>query len=147
MRQRASQVGFGIDLAPRDRAAKDDTPEERKREFEERWKKGGFGFLGAYNDIVLDEVANQSAQEFVREKIRAVVKDPKVAELLTPKTTIGCKRLCLDTNYFETFNRPNVTLDRRLAVADRGDHRRRRARRRQGVRGRLRWCSPPDSTP
>jgi cyclohexanone monooxygenase len=110
LRQRASQVGFGIDLAPRDRAAKDDTPEERKREFEERWKKGGFGFLGAYNDIVLDEVANQSAQEFVREKIRAVVKDPKTAELLLPKTTIGCKRLCLDTHYFETFNRSNVTL-------------------------------------
>jgi cyclohexanone monooxygenase len=110
LRQRASQVGFGIDLAPRDRTAKEDTPEERRREFETRWQKGGFGFLGAYSDIVTDSVANDSAQEFVREKIRQVVKDPAVAELLLPKTTIGCKRLCLDTNYFETFNRDNVTL-------------------------------------
>jgi cyclohexanone monooxygenase len=110
LRKRAAAVGFGIDLAPRERAAKEDTPEERRREFEARWRKGGFSFLGAYNDIVLDETANQAAQEFVRDKIREVVKDPAVAELLTPRTTIGCKRLCLDTNYFETFNRPNVSL-------------------------------------
>jgi cyclohexanone monooxygenase len=110
LRQRASQVGFGIDLQPSERSALEDTPEQRKREFEARWQKGGFSFLGAYGDLVFNAEANQAAQDFVREKIRSVVKDPAVAEILSPTTTIGCKRLCLDTEYFETFNRPNVTL-------------------------------------
>ena len=110
LRRRASQVGFGIDLAPSERLAKEDTPEDRRREFEARWRKGGFTYLGAYADLVFDQEANDAAAEFVREQIRSVVEDPAVAELLCPKTTIGCKRLCLDSGYFETFNRPNVSL-------------------------------------
>ncbi|HVR28368.1 MAG TPA: NAD(P)/FAD-dependent oxidoreductase [Thermoanaerobaculia bacterium] len=110
LRRRASQVGFGIDLAPSERLAAEDSAQERRREFEARWRKGGFSFLGAYADLVFDRESNDAAAEFVREKIRSVVKDPKVAELLCPDTTIGCKRLCLDTGYYETFNRPNVTL-------------------------------------
>src|ERR1043166_5761413 len=52
----------------------------------------------------------KSPADFVRGKIREIVKDPKTAELLSPKNIIGCKRLCVDTGYWETFNRPNVTL-------------------------------------
>lgn len=53
---------------------------------------------------------NETAAEFVRDKIRATVRDPEVAALLSPRNVIGCKRLCVDTGYYETFNRPNVTL-------------------------------------
>ena len=53
---------------------------------------------------------NQVAAEFVREKIRAVVDDPATAELLSPRTMVGCKRLCIDTHYFETYNQPHVHL-------------------------------------
>ena len=84
--------------------------EERRAEFERRWAMGGFTFLGSFNDLALDKSANDMAAEFAREKIRAIVADPAVAELLSPKQVIGCKRLCLDTGYFETFNRPNVHL-------------------------------------
>ena len=59
---------------------------------------------------MVDQEANDTAAEFVRDKIREKVRDPKLAELLTPKNTIGCKRLCVDIGYYETFNRPNVSL-------------------------------------
>jgi len=85
-------------------------PEEREREFESRWNIGGFTFVGAFGDTSTNPDANKFAADFVRDKIREKVHDPKVAEMLMPKTHIGCKRICLDTNYFETFNRPNVHL-------------------------------------
>jgi cyclohexanone monooxygenase len=85
--------------------------EERLRTFEERWKMGGFAFLAAFEDVTLDERANELAAEFVRGKIRAVVDDPRVAELLAPQDhPIGSKRICVDTDYYSTFNRPNVHL-------------------------------------
>jgi cyclohexanone monooxygenase len=85
--------------------------EEREREYSARWSKGGANFMHAYNDIALNLKANETAAEFVRRQIRAIVKDPAVAETLTPRNhPIGTKRICVDTGYFETFNRPNVTL-------------------------------------
>ena len=85
-------------------------PDERERVYEERWEQGGLPFLGAFIDLLFDRNANETAAEFVRNKIREIVKDPDVAERLMPKTVIGCKRLCVDTGYFETFNRANVEL-------------------------------------
>jgi cyclohexanone monooxygenase len=64
----------------------------------------------AFNDMFRSEESNRYAQEYARERIRAVVTDPNVAELLCPQHHIGTKRTCTDTNYFETFNRPNVEL-------------------------------------
>jgi cyclohexanone monooxygenase len=66
--------------------------------------------MAAFSDLLLDERSNKAAADFVRARIREAVKDPKTAELLSPKNIIGCKRLCVDTGYWETFNRPNVTL-------------------------------------
>src|SRR5262249_35456252 len=80
------------------------------QEYERRWQHGGLSFLGAYKDLMVDQAANDTAADFVRNKIRQRVRDPAVAELLVPKNTIGCKRLCIDIGYFETFNRPNVRL-------------------------------------
>jgi len=84
---------------------------ERHRVYEERWQAGGSTFVGAFRDLFTSREANDTAAEFVREKIRQIVKDPEVAELLAPKDyPIGTKRICVDSHYFETFNRENVTL-------------------------------------
>ena len=88
----------------------DVTPEEVERVLEERWNYGGLGFVGGFVDTILNPVANEVVAEYVRNKIRMTVKDPEVAELLCPDTIIGCKRLCVDTGYYETFNRDNVHL-------------------------------------
>ena len=101
---------FGSNFPRNEASALDATSEEREREFEVRWQRGGLGFLGAYGDLILNAQANETAAEFVRAKIRQTVRDPAVAELLTPKQVIGCKRLCIDSGYFESFNRPNVRL-------------------------------------
>jgi len=86
------------------------SPEQRERAFEARWQTGGLYYLRAFNDLILDDKANRMAAEFVRQKIAATVRDPAVARLLQPRQPIGCKRLCIDSGYFETFNRPNVRL-------------------------------------
>ncbi|CAF3747044.1 unnamed protein product [Rotaria sp. Silwood1] len=87
------------------------TPEERLQEYEKQWQKGSLNFLGSFNDLVLNQEANDTAAEFLRNRIREIVKDPVVAKKLLPHGfPLGAKRLCLDTNYFETFNRNNVTL-------------------------------------
>ena len=86
--------------------------EERDAQYEKKWAEGGsISFLYSYTDLLVNKESNDTASEFVRNKIRAIVKDPKTAELLAPKDhPIGTKRLCLDTNYYETYNRANVTL-------------------------------------
>ena len=86
--------------------------EERDRLYEELWDYGGFKFLlSSYSDLILNREANETAAEFVRGKIREIVKDPVTAEKLSPRThPIGTKRPPIDTDYYETFNRDNVTL-------------------------------------
>ena len=84
---------------------------EREAEFEKRWAHGGFCFLVSFVDLVTDREANASAAEFVYRKIRGQVHDPVVAELLCPKEhPFGTKRMCVDTGYYKTYNRDNVTL-------------------------------------
>ena len=99
-----------ITVNPGMKSALEVSEEERTKEYQERWEKGFHGFLAGYTDIGLNEDANETAAEFVRSKIRETVKDPATAEILSPKNAIGCKRLCADTNYFETYNRDNVLL-------------------------------------
>jgi cyclohexanone monooxygenase len=86
-------------------------PERRKREYEARWAYGGVAIYGACADMFGDKAANDTVAEFVRGKIDEIVKDPKTAEKLKPRTyAIGGKRICVDTGYYATFNRDNVTL-------------------------------------
>ena len=67
--------------------------------------------MATYNNLALDKAANDTAADFVREKIAEIVKDPQTAKLLQPDNhPIGSKRICVDTDYYATFNRPNVTL-------------------------------------
>jgi cyclohexanone monooxygenase len=90
-----------------------ETPEaERQAVYERIWKLGGLRFFAeTFSDLITDKAANETAAEFVRAHIRAVVKDPEVAERLIPRShPIATKRPPLDDDYYETFNRPNVTL-------------------------------------
>ena len=107
---RATMVGFGSRLPLPEPSALAVDEADRVRVFEARWERGGLSFLGAFADVPFDAKANETAAEFVRSKIGEIVADPATAELLTPTQVIGCKRLCIDSGYFETFNRPNVRL-------------------------------------
>jgi len=94
-----------------DRGALDDGDNERRAKYEARWSRGGLTFMSVYNNLALDRAANDTAADFVRDKIAEVVKDPQTAKLLQPNNhPIGSKRICIDTEYYATFNRPNVTL-------------------------------------
>jgi cyclohexanone monooxygenase len=111
-RAEARETGFGIRMVePREIPALEADPQEVRAELERRWRIGGFALLGAYNDLLASEAANAVVAEFVRGKIREIVKDPAKAEKLAPKSfPIGTKRLCVDTDYYATFNRENVDL-------------------------------------
>jgi len=110
-RRHARTLRTGIDYPLNPVSALAVSEEERRREYEARWAAGGTAFMAAFSDLLLDEAANETAAEFVREKIRATVRDPATAEALCPKDhPIGTKRICVDSGYYETFNRANVTL-------------------------------------
>jgi cyclohexanone monooxygenase len=110
-RRRAREMRNAIYLDLNDKSALDATEEERRREYEARWRAGGLPFMAAFNDLIANQASNDTAAAFVRAKIRALVREPAVAECLTPMDhPIGTKRICLDTGYFDTFNRANVTL-------------------------------------
>jgi cyclohexanone monooxygenase len=103
---------FGVPLADPTTSALELSAEEARAELEKRWQYGGAaGFMLAFTDTLVDADANEVVAEFVRDKIRATVKDPVVAEKLCPTTyPIATKRICVDIDYFETYNRDNVTL-------------------------------------
>jgi cyclohexanone monooxygenase len=101
----------GIYTEMPDRGALDDGDNERRARYEQRWQRGGLTFMSVYNDLALNKPANDTAADFVRERIAEIVSDPETARLLQPTSyPIGTKRICIDTDYFATFNRPNVTL-------------------------------------
>ncbi len=111
LREAARYSQIGIPFESCDKSAKLVPADERERDYEAAWADGGFNFVMAYPDLLTDIESNRTASDFVERKIRAVVKDPTVAALLTPKDLpLGTKRLCVDTGYYETFNRDNVTL-------------------------------------
>ncbi len=110
-RQRARMLRSGVIYDFGETSALAVTSEERERDYTSRWERGGISLLAAYNDLILDQAANDTAADFVRRQIRSIVRDPAVAERLLPAShPIGTKRICADTGYYETFNRPNVTL-------------------------------------
>jgi len=110
MRARAKRMPPGIDFTPNLGSALEADAAERRRRFEARWAEGGLTFMGAFGDLLLDQKANDTAADFVRGKIHEIVRDQDVADLLSPHNVIGCKRLCVDSGYWATFNRDNVNL-------------------------------------
>jgi cyclohexanone monooxygenase len=105
-RARPTGFYFPFNMKP----ALEATAEERERQYEEAWERGGLPFLGAFGDLLFEKSANDTIAEFARRKIREIVRDPATAELLCPDNVFGCKRLCVDTGYFETYNLPHVKL-------------------------------------
>ena len=108
-RRRAREIGTFYQFS--DKRALDVPAEERQREYERRWQEGGVNFVHAFKDIYLDKAANDTAAAFVRDRIRALVADPAVADALSPTDhPLGTKRICVGGDYYEAFNRANVTL-------------------------------------
>ena len=112
LRDKARLRFLGVPYANPAPSALEVSPEVRKARYEELWEKGGFNLLvSSYADLLMDERANATVAEFVREKIRGKVKDPAVAEILCPKDhPYATKRPTVEEDYYETFNRENVSL-------------------------------------
>lgn len=110
LRANAREKHNGIDGTYNTESAMAVCEQERRAEYERRWQNGGLTFLGAYGDFLTNKEANDSVVEFVHGKIKSIVKDQQVAELLCPNNIIGGKRMCVDTNYYDTYNRDNIEL-------------------------------------
>jgi cation diffusion facilitator CzcD-associated flavoprotein CzcO len=108
--QRAS--AFGVPVEPATQSALEVPDEERSARYQAGWDAGNLvAILGSYTDTITDKAANDTAAEFIRTKIRGIVKDPELAETLSPRSfPFGTKRPCLDTGYYDTFNKDHVTL-------------------------------------
>ncbi|WP_437605190.1 NAD(P)/FAD-dependent oxidoreductase [Sorangium sp. So ce834] len=110
-RRKARETRAGVVMEVNPKSALEVSPEERERAYKARWEQGGTSFLVTFSDVMRSREANETAAEFVRSQIRATVRDPAVAEALCPREyPLGTRRLCVDTRYYETFNRDNVTL-------------------------------------
>jgi cyclohexanone monooxygenase len=105
-RARPTGFYFPFNMKPALEASED----ERERRYEEAWQAGGLPFLGAFGDLLFEKDANDTIADFARDKIRGIVNDPATAELLYPNNVFGCKRLCVDTGYYATYNLPHVKL-------------------------------------
>ncbi|HEY1796076.1 MAG TPA: NAD(P)/FAD-dependent oxidoreductase [Stellaceae bacterium] len=101
----------GMAFKIEDRRAVETPAEEREEIYEAAWERGGLQFRAAFFDMMTDKAANDTAADFVKRKIRSIVQDPKTAAVLSDiDHPYAAKRPPIDTNYFETYNRPNVTL-------------------------------------
>ena len=111
-RKAARESLLGVSVEGTGKAALEVAPEERDQTFQERWDDGGgMPMLLAYSDLLVDQAANDTVADFFRARIRDAVDDPAVAELLQPKGfPIGSKRLCQHSEYYEIYNRDDVTL-------------------------------------
>lgn len=106
---KSSVVAFGFQEStiPAETAS----PEERERVFEAAWARGGgFYFMfGTFCDIATSQIANDAASDFIKKKITQIVKDSATAKVLTPRDIYAKRPLC-GSNYYDVYNRPNVTL-------------------------------------
>jgi cyclohexanone monooxygenase len=107
---RASRAGVVVPMPEHSALGVDD--EARRAYYDRAWETGTlYGMVAAFNDLLINRDANETAAEYVRARIREVVDDPQVAERLSPRNhPFGTKRPCLDTDYYATYNRDNVTL-------------------------------------
>jgi cyclohexanone monooxygenase len=111
-KRRKAFSGFDMSFLPK--SASEDDDAERQETYRRLWDEGGLAFwLGNYNDLLINEKTNREAYEFWRDRTRERVADPTIARMLAPDDPphpFGVKRPCLEQNYYEVFNRPNVTL-------------------------------------
>ncbi|OJU89855.1 MAG: cyclopentanone 1,2-monooxygenase [Burkholderiales bacterium 66-5] len=111
-RCRNAYAGFDFDFIPKN--ATEVSAEERQATLQALWDKGGFYYwLGNFQDYLFDEKANDYVYDFWRDKVRARINDPQVADKLAPMKKPhpwGAKRPCLEQWYYEIFNQDNVKL-------------------------------------
>jgi cation diffusion facilitator CzcD-associated flavoprotein CzcO len=111
---RNTPPGSFTDIARADVAALDVSEAERLAVYEEMWSRGGFHFwAGTFNDVGIDPAANRTAYDFWRDKTRARIDDPAVADILAPMEPIypfGTKRPSLEQDYYDLFNQDNVAI-------------------------------------
>lgn len=103
-------LAMAIDLDRNTPKTFDVSEQERRARYNASWDKGGLAMPFTFRDAATTLEGNEAMSAFIRDKIGEIVNDPVSAELLKPKHIFGCKRPCIDTNYFETYNRDNVTL-------------------------------------
>jgi cation diffusion facilitator CzcD-associated flavoprotein CzcO len=110
-RKRIRESATSLNYPANEQSALEVSDEERERELETRYRAGGLNMVGAFSDVMIDPEANAHVAEFFRRKIRERVADPALADALMPRSyPWGTKRPCVDTNYYETFNRESVSL-------------------------------------
>lgn len=106
-----TRAGYIPQIPPAGPSAAADDEERRTRELELRWQHGGNLLVWSYEDLLRNSESNDLVADFVRSKIAEIVDSPETAALLTPTDHhIATKRICVDTDYYATFNRPDVTL-------------------------------------
>ncbi|CAN5543505.1 NAD(P)/FAD-dependent oxidoreductase [soil metagenome] len=110
--ERAANHPFGVDMVPAERSALEVDAEERRQIFESKWNEGGFHFANeCFNDLATNHEASELASEFIRSKIREIVKDPTTAELLCPTTySFNGKRVPTGHGYYDAYNLDHVRL-------------------------------------
>ena len=110
-RKAQRESGFGVPTPIPTKSALEVSDDERDATFEVAWESGSLiNLLTAYTDTATSQEANDTAKRFIHRKIHEIVEDPQVAADLCPQYPVGTKRPCLDTDYYETYNRPNVHL-------------------------------------
>jgi cyclohexanone monooxygenase len=111
LREKARHSGGGGPHDPPTLSALEVSEEERQAHYEQMWSDGGPTIMMAYADIMSNKAANDTLADFIRAKIAAIVDDPEVADLLKPHDhAVGTKRICVDTDYYATFNKDHVDL-------------------------------------
>jgi cyclohexanone monooxygenase len=112
--RRRTETNSGFDFVESGKSALSVSDEERQATYERLWEAGGFSFwAGGYSDMLLNEEANRTAYDFWREKVRARIHNPAIAELLAPAESphpFGVKRPSLEQTYYEAFNQHNVSI-------------------------------------
>ena len=111
-REEARHSRIGVPFVPlAELSALEVTEAERNAAYEQSWQRGELGQLTPFTDLGINAEANDTMRRFIHNKIRGIVDDPEIAELLCPTNHyFATKRPCLDTNYYATYNRPNVRL-------------------------------------
>ncbi|MGW9402600.1 flavin-containing monooxygenase [Arthrobacter sp. NPDC055585] len=111
LRSRAKHTPTGLPFPPGEAPALSVAPDEQRQILDEHWKQGGYRLAQCFSDIGVNREANEVVAGYIRERIEEIVEDPAVAELLKPfDHPVGTKRICVDTDYYATFNRENVEL-------------------------------------
>jgi cyclohexanone monooxygenase len=110
MRKAAWDTVGGILYEQADHDALTASDDQREAWLERTWARGGYLMIASYPDVVFSDEVNALVGEFVKKKIRSRIHDAAVADRLTPTYPFAAKRLCVDTDYFEIYNRDDVTL-------------------------------------